>query len=352
MSSHESDPKTASKKSRLADILKFVIFLGIGLFFIYWFLLKLDVSQRRAIWNSFCNANYIWVALAMVCAILSHWVRALRWKLLYIPIGFRPRMRNTFGSVMIAYLANLAFPRLGEVVRCATMNTSEKIPLEKSLGTVFTERIIDVLAFGIVLLLGFFIMFGKAKDWLYDSLSQKFSSLPTMTTLAIVAVALVVMAFVFYKFCYHRLLKFHFFQKCDQLFRGCIDGLKSIFHLGARNTLMFIILSISIYLLYILGGLIILQSLPETSGLGFRTAFVIYLFGSVGMLISQGGLGAYPVLVWQALAIYGISQEVGLASGWLLWSSQQAVVIVVGLAFSIYFSLSKRRGGEPTVKEP
>lgn len=338
-----SDQPSSTNKKHLGDILKLVIFLGIGLFFVYWFLLKLDPTQRQAIWLSFCSANYLWVALAIVCALASHLMRAVRWQLLYHPIGYRPHLRNTFGSVMVAYLANLAFPRLGEVVRCATMNTSENIPLEKSIGTVVTERIIDVLAFGIIVVIGLLVMFGQAKDWIYDSLSQKFSSLPSLTMIIVAAIALLLLAFIAYKLFYKKLLQFSFFQKIDQLLKGCIEGLKSIFHLGPRKTILFIFYSAIIYILYILGGLIILQAISETIGLGIRAAFVMYLFGSLGMMISQGGLGTYPVLVWQALSIYGISQEVGLATGWLLWSSQQAAVVVVGLAFYIYFSIAKRK---------
>lgn len=338
-----SDQPSSTSKKHLGDILKLVIFLGIGLFFVYWFLLKLDPTQRQAIWLSFCSANYLWVALAIVCALASHLMRAVRWQLLYHPIGYRPHLRNTFGSVMVAYLANLAFPRLGEVVRCATMNTSENIPLEKSIGTVVTERIIDVLAFGIIVVIGLLVMFGQAKDWIYASLSQKFSSLPSLTMIIVAAIALLLLALIAYKLFYKKLLQFSFFQKIDQLLKGCIEGLKSIFHLGPRKTILFIFYSAIIYILYILGGLIILQAISETMGLGMRAAFVMYLFGSLGMMISQGGLGTYPVLVWQALSIYGISQEVGLATGWLLWSSQQAAVVVVGLAFYIYFSIAKRK---------
>ena len=72
-----------------------------------------------------------------------------------------------------------------------------------------------------------------------------------------------------------------------------------------------------------------------------RAAFVLYLFGTVGMTFSQGGIGVYPVLVQVALSIYGISMEVGTACGWLLWASQQAAVIVVGAAYLIYFSTKK-----------
>ncbi|MBR4738977.1 MAG: flippase-like domain-containing protein [Bacteroidales bacterium] len=330
------------KKSRWGDVFRLVVFLGIGIFFIYWFLLKLDSGQKAAIWQSFLEADYWWVAVAMLCSLLSHFVRALRWQLLFHPIGLRPSLTHTFGSVVVAYLGNLAFPRAGEVMRCATLRTSDGIPVEKSLGTVVTERLIDLLAFALIVVIGLLAMFGQAKDWLYNTLSEKYDNLPNMVMIAGVLVALAVAAFLFYKLFWKKLLHIGLFKKIDDLLRGMVDGVKSILHLGGRRTALFIVYSLLIYLLYILGGLIIFQAFGETRWLGFTAAFVVYLFGSVGMTFSQGGIGVYPVLVQLALDIYGISMEVGTACGWLLWGSQQAVVIVVGAAFLIYFSLKKR----------
>ncbi len=343
-------PDTATpspeKRNRLSDILKLIVFLGIGLFFIYWFLLKLDPSQKEAVWNSFTHADYFWVAMVMVCCLLSHFVRALRWQLLFEPLGCRPGLNNTFGSVVVAYMANLAFPRLGEVMRCATLRTSDNIPIEKSLGTVVTERCVDVLAFGVVVLIGLLCMYGQAQEWLYNALAEKSQSMPRLAVIAVVLVVVGVGAVVLYRVLRERLLKYPLFYKIDTLIMGGIDGLKSIFHLGRGPLALFILYSIVIYLLYILGGLIIFKAFPETAHLGFGAAFVLYLFGSIGMTISQGGLGAYPVLVWQALALYGIGETVGLAMGWLLWASQQVIVIVVGLGYIIYFSLVKKKNKE------
>lgn len=331
------------KAFSFSSSLKAVFFLGIGIFFIYWFLLKLDPDQKASIWQAFLEADYLWVAVAMAVSLLSHLVRALRWQLLYQPIGYKPHIGNVFGSVVVAYLANLAFPRAGEVVRCATLRTSENIPVEKSLGTVVTERLVDTLAFAIVIVIGMLVMFGQAKDWLYDILSEKFDSLPNMAVIVSILAVLAVMAFLAYKFFWKRLLHIPFFQKVDNLVRGMVDGLKSIFHMGTRRTILFIVYSVLIYLLYILGGLVIFQAFDETGWLGMRAAFVIYIFGSVGMTFSQGGIGVYPVLIQLGLDIYGVSMEVGTACGWLLWGSQQAVVIAVGAAFLVYFSLLKRK---------
>ena len=341
----ELRPQTSAPsapQNRWGDVLRLVVFLGIGVFFIYWFLLKLDASQKDAIWQAFLEADYGWVAIGMACCLLSHFVRALRWQLLFHPIGLHPTLGHTFGSVVVAYLGNLAFPRAGEVMRCATLRTSEGIPVEKSLGTVVTERLIDLLAFALVVVIGLLTMFGQAKDWLYNTLSEKYDNLPNMAMIAGALVVLAVAAFVAYKLFWKRLLRFNLVRRVDRLVRGMVDGVKSILHLGGRRTALFILYSVVIYLLYILGGLIIFQAFEQTRWLGFTAAFVVYLFGSVGMTLSQGGIGVYPVLVQLALDIYGIPMEVGTACGWLLWSLQQAVVIVVGAAFLIYFSIKKR----------
>lgn len=339
----DPDTQPARKKKRLGDILKMVVFLGIGIFFIYWFLLKLEPEQKAAIWQSFVGADYAWVAVALVVCLLSHLVRALRWRLLFRPIGYFPNVNNTFGSVIVAYLANLAFPRAGEVVRCATLRTSEKIPIEKSLGTVVTERLVDTLAFVIVVVIGMLAMFGQAKDWLYNMLSEKYDNLPNMSVIISVLASMLLLAFIAYKLLWERLLRFAFFKRIDDMVHGMVDGLKSIFYLGGRRTVLFIVYSVVIYLLYIIGGLVIFQAFGETHGLGFRAAFVVYLFGTVGMTFSQGGIGVYPVLVQVALGIYGISMEVGTACGWLLWGTQQAAVLVVGAAYLIYFSTKKSK---------
>ena len=331
------------KKNRWSDVLKMMLFLGIGVFFIYWFLLKLSPDQRASIWDSFLEANWWWVAAVVAETALSHYVRALRWRLLFKPIGTVPTRNNTFGSVAVAYLSNLAFPRLGEVARCATLKTSENIPLEQSLGTVVTERLFDVLAFAAILLLGLLVMFDKAKDWLYEALSEKFASLPRLWVVIVAAAVLGLSIILVYRHFRTRWLKYKLFSKIDSIITGAWEGLRSIFRLERRDITLFLIYSICLYGLYIIGGWLIFRAFEETSWLGLRAAFVMYIFGSVGMMISQGGIGAYPVLVWQALDIYGIGEVTGLACGWLFWAAQQATAIALGMAYLIYFSLRKKK---------
>ena len=200
-------------KKKIGDILKFIIFIGIGIFFIYWFLIKLSHEQKHAIWQSFLGANYWWVGVAMLCCLCSHLVRALRWQLLFKPLGQNPGIVNTFGAVVVAYMANLAFPRLGEVLRCAVLRTSEKIPIQQSLGTVVTERVIDVLLFLLIVAVGILVMFSTVKDWIYNGLVDKVHTLPSMAVLLVIGIILLIGGIVFYKYFWHKLLHINFFIK-------------------------------------------------------------------------------------------------------------------------------------------
>lgn len=101
-----------------------------------------DIDLKN-LWLNLKQANFLWVIVALIFGFASHLVRAYRWNLLIEPMGYKPRLLYTMYAVMIGYFANLAFPRIGEVTRCASLNRSDKIPLESLLGTVIAERAID-----------------------------------------------------------------------------------------------------------------------------------------------------------------------------------------------------------------
>ena len=330
-----------AKNHYIKDILKLILFLGIGFFFVYWFLLKLDGDTKSAIWESVTGANYWWIAVAMAVNTIALLMRALRWRILYEPLGYRPSANNTFGSVVITYLANLAFPRLGDVLRCGTMRTSEGIEIEKSLGTVVTERIVDIVSYLLILLIGVAVMFADMKDWFGSDLAAKFANWPMMAAMLCSGIALAVIMVWCYSHFRKKWISNKLFAKIDKLITGCWDGFKSIVYLKRGSILLFIIYSVLLYLCYVVGGLVTFYAFPETAGLGMKEACVVYLFGSMGMLISQGGLGAYPALVQKALLIYGVPLAAGTACGWVMWSAMQVMTIVLGLVYSIYFSLKK-----------
>jgi glycosyltransferase 2 family protein len=130
---------------KVLQALKLLLFISIGLLLVWLSIRGLDEETKKQTVEAFKKANYTWVFLSIVVGILSHWSRAVRWNMLMQPLGHSPRTSNTFFAVMVGYLANYAFPRLGEVTRCSLVSRYEKVPLNEALGTVVAERIIDVI---------------------------------------------------------------------------------------------------------------------------------------------------------------------------------------------------------------
>lgn len=327
-------------RKKIGNVVKFVFFVGLGVFFIYWFLSKLTADEKAQIWQAFDNVNYFWVAVVFVTGVLSHVIRALRWRFLFEPLGYKPRISTTFGAVMIAYLANLAVPRLGEVLRCGVLNRYEKVPIQTSLGTVVTERIIDLIGFALTVLLGLVLEFNLLKDYLYDALSQKMA-VPSLATLAVVGISGLVLCIVLYRIFRKKLMQIPLFVKIQTTVIDFWQGIKSILYL--RRPWLFVIYSLLIYFLYFLGGYIAFLVLPQTMHLTLVAALMVYIFGSVGMMVTPGGIGLYPALIAETLAIYKITKPIGYALGWISWGVQQIVTLVFGMGYLIALPLMKKR---------
>jgi len=171
MPSTQADAKPF--KAGFLTILKFVIFLGLGILIIWLSLKDLTEVEKHEIVKAFRTANYNWVILGIVIGIGSHIVRALRWMMFMKPMGYNPSLKNSFYAVMIGYLANLAFPRLGEVTRCGILTKYEKIPFNRSLGTVITERAIDMLIFFSLFALMIVTQIGTIRGYLDDTIYPK-----------------------------------------------------------------------------------------------------------------------------------------------------------------------------------
>ena len=138
---------------KLKVILKILVPLSIGLFFIFLTVNATSNEERKLIYSYIKNADYRFLFLSVFFGILSHLSRAYRWKFLLAPLGYKPRFINTVLSVLIAYIANLGIPRSGEILRATTLSSYEKIPFEKTFGTVIAERLVDmIILFSIILL--------------------------------------------------------------------------------------------------------------------------------------------------------------------------------------------------------
>jgi len=148
-------------KKYILNTLKFIAFLSIGILLLWFAFRGVNFDKFFA---SFKNINYWWVAVSLVFAWFGFLFRAWRWKLLIEPLGYNVKLSDAYHAVSIGYMANFAFPRIGEVTRCAVLNRAEKVPFESLIGTVITERISDVVMLMLIIITVFFAkidFFGK-----------------------------------------------------------------------------------------------------------------------------------------------------------------------------------------------
>ena len=332
-------------KKNIFSVLKILFFLAIGVFFIWIFLRKLTPVQKQEIWQSFGYANYYWVALSIVIGILSHVVRAIRWKSLIEPMGYTPGNVNTFLAVMIGYLANMALPRLGEVTRCGVLNKYEKIPMNKSIGTVIVERSIDMLVFIILFFVNLFLFFNKlgryVEEKVYGPLSEKLNiSEETSLLLWLLLAAFIILIGVFIIF-RHKISHLKIYQKARELLVGFWHGLGAFTKI--KNPITFIFQSLLIWVLYFLMVYVCFFSLPETSHLGVGAGLSVLIFGSIGIMIVQGGIGIYPAIVAETLVLYQIANTTGYAIGWITWSAQTLMIVIAGTASLILLPIINKK---------
>ncbi len=334
---------------KLKNIIRFSVFLGIGIFFIWIFLHNLSSEQKQEIIHSMGNANYWWIAMAIPLGILSHYLRALRWKMLVETMGYKPGNRNMFFAVMIGYFANLALPRLGEVSRCTILTKYENVPFQKSFGTVITERVLDMLVFVILFFLNLALqaerLSGYIDENIYKPLQSKLHlSYNLSGAFTILSISFIVVFGIIFLVFRKKIIANKFFIKIKNMALGFVEGMKSL--VNVKNKWLFFFYTSAIWTLYLLMAYVVFFSIPDSSGLGLDAGLAILVFGTIGIMVVQGGIGIYPAIVAETLVLYGVASIQGYALGWLIWTSQNVTIVLVGIISLILLPVLNNRKNE------
>ena len=315
-------------KKKIAAILKYFVFLGIGIFLMWWQLSKMTAVQRLQFRDSLQHANYIIIFPIIIIAIFSHISRALRWKIMIEHMGYHPSTSNTFYATMCGYFANTFIPRAGEILRCTLLARYEKVPVNKLLGTILVERFFDLFCYFLVILITICIQLNVVSDFIKKKLllvSHKHAVLPWWSILAGVAVA-ALMITVLVKWIFKRHSNHRHIIKLKGFHIGLKEGFTTIIHLKKRK--LFLLYTVSIWTMYLLQIYIGFYALSATTGLGLGAALSVLTLVTLAMIVAPGGIGAFPVAIQQVLLIYSIDN---ISFGWLMWGVSTGIIIVAGI---------------------
>jgi glycosyltransferase 2 family protein len=321
-------------KKPVLTILQYLFFFGLGILFVWLTIKDINKEQWENIKESIRQARHWLIIPAFLLLFIAHYSRALRWKILMEPLGYHPSTFNTFAAVMIGYLVNSAVPRLGEVVKCTLLARYEKVRADRLVGTIVVERAVDVVCLLVVFIAALFLQGGIIGEQLSVEFSGMFRDKAGNTSVRkIIILAGAVLAF--FLILYILLKKFGHIDavaKLKSVINGILHGLNSIRLVEHKG--LFIFHSIFIWVLYLAGTTVGIYALRETAHLGIGGGLTTLAVGSVGMILTPGGIGAYPLLVAKLMGWYGLDEKtIGNALGWLLWSVQTLIILVGGFLF-------------------
>ena len=325
-------------KAKLISSLKIILPLSFGVFLIWLFYDALCEDQKAELFQAFAKANYWWVVLALLFGFASHLSRAYRWKFLLDPMGYKISFVSSYHAVMIGYLVNLVFPRAGEASRAGILAKSENVPFQKGFGSILAERAVDVFMLGIIVLITIVLKLDKISifqskiSW-FNSPGQNcgntaiFSFLGSLVTYGIL-IGFVVAIVLF-------IIKPKFRSLFTNFVKGMLEGILSIFR--TKYKLYYLGHTVFIWVMYILMFSVCFFAVDSTAVLGIDAMLAGFVAGTIGIILVQGGIGVFPAFVGLILTTYlapldnsGIVPD-ALALGWIIWTSQTLLVILLGL---------------------
>ena len=332
-------------KKYIFNTLKFIAFLSLGIVLLWFAFRGVDL---KSFWNCFAEINIWWVLASFIFSFAAFWVRAIRWQLLIDPLGYKTSTVDAYHAVSMAYLANFAFPRIGEVTRCAVLNRTDKVPFDALIGTVITERISDL----VMLILCIAAVFVAKMDFfgaflthnifqpIVVKLTQAFSSL---WIFGIIALGLIIAFFALVIMFKHQIKKFAMVQKIRGIAKGVINGIMTIFSM--KRKMKFIIYSLLLWGCYWIMTWLPFYSLPATSQLDIMDGLFILVVGGLAITAPvQGGIGVFHALVSFALiSLYGITKEDSLAFAIVIHESQSIFYIILGAISFFMLSFRKKK---------
>jgi uncharacterized protein (TIRG00374 family) len=312
------------------EIIKYLVFAAIGVLIVYFI-------QKNFTFDEFLRnikiAKIQFVIISVSMGVLAVFMRALRWQLLLEPMGYKTKLSNAYHATMSGYLVNLGIPRSGEVSRCAMLSKTDKIPLNVLVGTVLSERILDLVMLGLVIFGAVLLQFDLLYGYIYENVIVKLKD-NSLVLILISVIGLLGLILV---------LNAKRFIKADsglgKMFLGFFDGIKSVFTL--QKPILFIAYTFGIWICYLLMTYTILLAFDFTENLGIAGGLSTLVFSTLGVIIPAPAGGATIYSIYIGLnQIYSISIAQAKAIGIVMFSSNVIMIILAGTIS--YIIMAKR----------
>ncbi len=197
------------KRTLLSFVIAFII--------MYFLFTKININEAIAIIKT---TNLFYYFIAFIMYYLSFPIRGLRWKKLLENVGFKKNTKDLTEILFVSFFVNCIVPaKLGDLYRGYLLKKNYGVSGSMAIGTIFMERIFDLIMLVILLGISSFLIFG-------DRIPQ---SILFALELGYVICIAIVIALIFMK---HRV------EFIENLLPGKIKGYFYRFGKGASSSLI------------------------------------------------------------------------------------------------------------------
>lgn len=289
------------------------------------------------LYESMAQANYWWMIPNFACLMVSHLLRAWRWKYMLEPVKPNLSLRNLFSGVMVGYMMNNVLPRAGEIVRPYTIGKLENVPKSAAFGTIVVERIIDMASFLVLVALIPLVYHGPLKE-----------SFPWLVNTGLVVSAItIVMLGLFAGLTVRRdwtnravrqierILPAKIGKHLETVVHSFLDGFLFLSRPG--RFLIITALSVVIWALYVLMMYCAFFAF-DMQQLGLGGALVVQAISSIGVALpTPGGTGTYHAFTSQTLMrLYGVDPTLALSYATITHAVGFIGVPLVGMYYFLH----------------
>ncbi|MCO6174897.1 flippase-like domain-containing protein [Flavobacterium sp. NRK F10] len=316
---------------KFKKILSVLLPILLGAMLIVYEFNKFSDDQIEQMKHSIYGADYSFILLSGILSFLGYALRAYRWKYTLEYVGYPADFKFNLTAVSIGYFLNLTIPRSGEISRAALLTKYKDVPFDKGFGTIISERIIDFIVLLLFILTAVSIEFHTLKAFLLENIPLK--PLIILGVLGFTAAFIGIYLLIF--------SKWKFILTIKSKISGLTEGMLSVFKMPHKW--MFLFQTFLIWFTYILMFYSVVFALQETRMISFNAVIVAFVIGSLTIAFTNGGFGFFPVLIAKILFLYNIPEESGQAFGWVVWTSQLIITILLGgIAFLILSTFTKK----------
>ena len=324
-------------KKLIKKALKLVLPIILGGFILYWVYRDFDFAKAGDVLRH--GTNWGWMFFSLVFGVLAQVVRGWRWRQTLEPLGVYPKRTDCVNAIFVSYAASLVVPRLGEVSRCGILSKYDNISFSKSLGTVVTERLVDMLC--IVLITGVTVLLQLPIFTTFlEQTGTKIPSLMHLVTsvwfyiVLFCAIGVIVLL-------YYLMHALSFFERVKGVVLNVCEGIMSL--RNVKNIPLFIIYSFLIWIFYFMHFYLTFYCFGFTEHLGILAALVMFVGGTFAVIVpTPNGAGPWHFAIISMMMLYGVNATDAGIFALIVHGIQTFLVALLGIYGMAVLSLANR----------